>query len=112
MKIIIAGSGEVGFHLAKLLSFESQDIILIDVNRESLIHASTHLDIRVVRGNATSITVLKEAQVNNADLFISVTSSETTNITACVLAKQLGVKHTIARISNTEFIHNKDEVGF
>ena len=112
MKIIIAGSGEVGFHLAKLLSFESQDIILIDVNRESLIHASTHLDIRVVRGNATSITVLKEAQVNNADLFISVTSSETTNITACVLAKQLGVKHTIARISNTEFIRNKDEVGF
>ena len=112
MKIIIAGSGEVGFHLAKLLSFESQDIILIDVNRESLIYASTHLDIRVVRGNATSISVLKDAQVSDADLFISVTSSETTNITACVLAKQLGVKHTIARISNTEFIHNKDEVGF
>ena len=61
MKIIIAGSGEVGFHLAKLLSFESQDIILIDVNRESLIYASTHLDIRVVRGNATSISVLKDA---------------------------------------------------
>ena len=66
MKIIIAGSGEVGFHLAKLLSFESQDIILIDVNRESLIYASTHLDIRVVRGNATSISVLKDAL--NGDL--------------------------------------------
>ncbi len=112
MKIIIAGSGEVGFHLAKLLSFESQDITLIDTNRESLAYASSHLDIRVVRGDATSIKVLKDAQVKETDLLIGVTSSETTNITICFLAKQLGAKHTIARITNTEFIHNKDEVGF
>ena len=79
MKIIIAGAGEVGFHLAKLLSFESQDIILIDTNRESLAYASSHLDIRVVHGNATSISVLKEANVQNTDLLIGVTSSETTN---------------------------------
>jgi len=112
MKIIIAGSGEVGFHLAKLLSYESQDITLIDTNRESLAYASSHLDIRVVRGDATSISVLKDANVNETDLLIGVTSSETTNITTCVLAKQLGAKHTIARITNTEFIHNRDEVGF
>ncbi len=112
MKIIIAGSGEVGFHLAKLLSFESQDITLIDTNRESLAYASSHLDIRVVRGDATSISVLKDANVKETDLLIGVTSSETTNITTCVLAKQLGAKHTIARITNTEFIHNRDEVGF
>ena len=65
MKIIIAGAGEVGFHLAKLLSFESQDITLIDTDRESLSYADTHLDIRVVRGDATSISVLKDAQVAN-----------------------------------------------
>ncbi len=112
MKIIIAGAGEVGFHLAKLLSFESQDTTLIDTNRESLAYADTHLDIRVIRGDATSISILKEAQVEKTDLVIGVTSSETTNITACVLAKQLGAKRTIARISNTEFIDNKDEVGF
>lgn len=112
MKIIIAGAGEVGFHLAKLLSFESQDITLIDTNRDSLAYADTHLDIRVIRGDATSIAILKDAQVHRTDLVISVTSSETTNITACVLAKQLGAKRTIARISNTEFIDNKDEVGF
>jgi len=112
MKIIIAGAGEVGFHLAKLLSFESQDITLIDTSRESLAYADTHLDIRVVRGDATSISVLKDAQVANTDLVIGVTSSETTNITVCVLAKQLGAKRTIARISNTEFIENKEEVGF
>ena len=72
MKIIIAGAGEVGFHLAKLLSFESQDIILIDTNRESLANASSHLDIRAVHGNATSIAVLKEANVQNTDLLIGV----------------------------------------
>jgi trk system potassium uptake protein TrkA len=112
MKIIIAGAGEVGFHLAKLLSFESQNITLIDPNRDSLAHADANLDIRVVRGDATSISVLQDSLVSETDLLIAVTSSETTNITACVLAKQLGAKRTIARISNTEFIERKEEVGF
>ena len=112
MKIIIAGAGEVGFHLAKLLSYESQEITLIDLNKDSLVYAHTHLDIKVIKGDATSISVLKDARILNSDLFISVTSSETSNITACVLAKQLGAKRTIARISNTEFINHKDEVGF
>ena len=112
MKIIIAGAGEVGFHLAKLLSYESQDITLIDIDKEYLNYANTHLDIRVIKGDATSISILKDAKVYNADIVIGVTSSEATNITICVLAKQLGAQNTIARISNTEFIENKDEVGF
>lgn len=112
MKIIIAGAGEVGFHLAKLLSFESQDITLIDNNRDHLIYADTHLDIRTIKGDATSIAILKDAHVKHVDLVIGVTSSEATNITVCVLAKQLGAKRTIARISNTEFLDNKEEIGF
>ena len=112
MKIIIAGAGEVGFHLAKLLSYESQEIILIDLDKERLAYAETHLDIKVVKGDITSVYVLKESNIANADLFVSVTSSQTANITSCVLAKQLGAKRTIARISNTEFIEHKDEVGF
>ncbi len=112
MKIIIAGGGEVGFHLAKLLSYESQEITLIDTDKESLTYADNHLDIKVIRGDATSIAILQEANVAVCDLLIGVTASETTNITICVLAKQLGAKRTIARISNTEFINYKDEVGF
>ena len=112
MKIIIAGAGEVGFHLAKLLSFESQEITLIDTQRANLTYADNHLDIKVIKGDATSIVNLKDGRVNQADLVIAVTASETTNITICVLAKQLGAKRTIARISNTEFIENKDELGF
>jgi len=112
MKIIIAGAGEVGYHLAKLLSYESQDITLIDCNRENLEYADAHLDIRVIKGDATSIGILKEARVSSADLVITVTSSETTNITICVLAKQLGCRRTIARISNTEFINYQEELQF
>ena len=112
MKIIIAGAGEVGFHLAKLLSYESQEITLIDTKKDSLAYAGEHLDIRTIKGDATSIAILREARIDTAALFIAVTSSETINITACVIAKQLGAKRTIARISNTEFIDNKESVGF
>lgn len=112
MKIIIAGAGEVGFHLAKLLSYESQNITLIDTNKESLAYADNHLDIRVLKGDATSIAMLKDARVEESDLVIGVTSSETTNITLCMLAKQLGCKQTIARISNTEFIDHKELLKF
>ena len=56
MKIIIAGAGEVGFHLAKLLSYESLDITLIDIERDRLNYAEGHLDIKTLRGNAASFT--------------------------------------------------------
>ncbi|WP_228237208.1 Trk system potassium transporter TrkA [Allomuricauda sp. M10] len=112
MKIIIAGAGEVGFHLAKLLSYESQDITLIDTDKEKLSYADNHLDIRVLRGDATSIQVLNDAQVDGSDLVIGVTASETTNLTLCLLAKQLGCKRTMARISNTEFMDNREVIKF
>jgi len=112
MKIVIAGAGEVGVHLAKLLSYESHDITLIDLDYERLTYADNKIDIRIVKGNATSISVLKDANIAIADLVISVTSNETINITTCVLAKRLGAKRTIARINNSEFIDNKEEINF
>ena len=112
MKIIIAGAGEVGFHLAKLLSYEAQEITLIDTDKERLAYADTHLDILVLKGDATSIRVLREARVEESDLVIGVTSSETTNLTLCLLAKQLGSKRTISRISNPEFMDNRDNINF
>ena len=112
MKIIIAGAGEVGFHLAKLLSYESHEITLIDSNQDVLTYAQGHLDIRGIEGDATSIAVLQDAQVGEADLIIAVTGVETANITICVLAKQLGVKKSIANIFNTEFLDNDHNIGF
>ena len=112
MKIIIAGGGEVGFHLAKLLSFESLDITLIDSEKERLNYAESHLDIKAIKGDALSLSVMQEAQVGSSDPFIAVTSEEATNIPICALAKQLGSKRTIARISNFEFIKAKESISF
>ena len=98
--------------MAKLLSYESQNITLIDSNKESLTYADSHLDIKVLKGDATSISVLSDAKVESSDPVIGVTSSETTNITLCLLAKQMGCKKTIARISNIEFIDNKEMIKF
>ncbi len=112
MKIIIAGAGEVGFHLAKLLSYESHEIILIDKDKDRLIYADTRLDIKTMQEDATSISALNNANIENTDLLIAVTSSETTNITICVISKKLGAKKTIARISNSEFTAHKEKINF
>lgn len=112
MKIVIAGTGEVGFHLAKLLSDEAQDIYLIDEDENRLKYADSHLDVITLRGDATSIKILEKANVRNADLFISVTSSQETNILSAILGKKLGAKYAIARIQNYEFISRRNVVNF
>ena len=110
MKIIIAGAGEVGTHLAKMLSCQSHDIILIDDNEEKLQQLESNYDLMSITGSATSINDQKEAGVSSADLFIAVTPAECQNITACILAKNLGAKKTLARIDNYEYLlpKNKD----
>ena len=72
MKIIIAGSGQVGSHLAKLLSYESQEITLIDSNDEKLTFPNSQLDIKVVEGDCTSTSVLHKANISDTDLFVDV----------------------------------------
>ncbi|MDR1729814.1 MAG: Trk system potassium transporter TrkA [Prevotellaceae bacterium] len=104
MKIIIAGAGEVGTHLAKMLSRQNHDIVLIDDNEEKLQQLESNYDLISVTGSGTSINDLKESGISSADLFIAVTPFECQNITACVLAKNLGVKKTLARINNYEYL--------
>ncbi len=111
MRVIIAGVGNVGFHLAKLLSQEGQDIVLIDKAPDKLKQASNSLDAAIIKGTSTSYAVLEEADVANADLLIAVTSSEETNIATSIIAKHLGAKRTVARISNTEFVYQKDKLN-
>ena len=110
MKIIIAGAGEVGFHLAKLLAIEQQEIILIDKDQEKLSQAAQSLDVATIKGNSTSYKTLEEANVSAADLLIAVTSSEQTNITTTIIGKHLGAKRTVARISNTEYLAQKEKL--
>ncbi|WP_420386153.1 Trk system potassium transporter TrkA [Roseivirga sp.] len=111
MRVIIAGVGNVGFHLAKLLSQEGQDIVLIDQAADKLKMAANQVDAATIKGTATSYSVLEEAGVSESDLLIAVTSSEEINITTAIIAKHLGAKRTIARISNTEFLYKKDKLN-
>lgn len=111
MKIIIAGAGEVGFHIAKLLTFERQEIVIMDLNQERLNYISAHLDVHTVKGSSTSYKFLEAANVSKSDLLISVTSSEDTNLATCIIAKKLGVKKTIARIDNIEYLTNTEKLN-
>ncbi len=108
MKIIIAGTGEVGFHLSKLLAQESHDIVIIDTSKIALEKATKNLDVSTIRGDATSIKTLESAGISKADLLIAVTSTQHINILSCVIGKNLGVKRCIARISNSELLHRKE----
>jgi trk system potassium uptake protein len=104
MKIIIAGAGEVGTHLAKLLSRENFDITLMDQDPERIKNLESSYDLLARVGSPTSISDLKENGVANVDLFIAVTPYESVNMTACMLANNLGAKRTLARIDNYEYL--------
>lgn len=112
MKIIIAGAGEVGTYLARMLSREKMDIILMDPNEERLDFSNTSMEILPVVGSPISLIDLEEAGIKDADLFVSVTPEEATNITACVLAHSLGARKTVARINNYEYLLPKNKEMF
>lgn len=106
MRIIIAGAGEVGTHLAKMLSNENHEIILIDTEENRLKPIDSSLDVLTYVGSATSISLLQDILRKKTDLFIAVTHGEDTNITSSILAKRLGVVKTIARIDNLEYLEH------
>lgn len=114
MKIVIAGAGEVGSHLAKMLSNESNEITVIDEDGERLESLSLSADIITVEGNPSSIRVLNEARVGSADLFIAVNPSESqdVNIVSAMLAKKLGSKKATARINNEEYLSYENKYIF
>lgn len=110
MNIIIVGAGEVGTHLATMLAKEYHDVVVIDPDAEMLSQVSAATDVVTFQGSATSISVLKEANIKKADLFIAVAHSEETNIVSATLAKRLGAKKVIARIDKNEYLqpNNKE----
>jgi trk system potassium uptake protein len=104
MKVVIAGAGEVGTHLARMLSKENHDIVLLDDSSEKLSKISGEVDLMTVSGSAHSFQDLKETGLAKADLFIAVTPFEERNVLACSMASYLGVGRTIARINNSEYL--------
>ncbi len=94
----------MGTHLARMLSREDHDIVLLDDDPERLVQISREVDLMTVTGSAHSFADLKETGLNKADLFIAVTTSEERNVLACSMATYLGVGRTIARINNSEYL--------
>ena len=115
MKIVIVGNGKVGHTLAEQLSREDHDIVLVDNNSKALKNTLDVLDVIGIQGNGASLSVQLEADVPKADILIAATSTDELNILSCMVAKKLGVKHSIARVRNPEYrdqlIFMKEELG-
>jgi len=112
MRIIIAGAGEVGTHLAKMLARENMEITLMDEDPSRLKDIEANYDLLAREGSPTSIADLTENGVEKVDLFIAVTPYESVNMTACMLANNMGAKRTLARIDNYEYMLPKNKEFF
>lgn len=110
MRIIIAGDGETGTHLAVMLSVENQDVVLLGHDREHLAELDAVSNFITFDGSALSISDLMQCGADNADLFVAVTPDETVNIIACELAKECGARKCVARVDNPEFSTEKADM--
>ena len=112
MKIVIVGAGAVGTHLAKLLSVEHENVVLMDENADRLGKMESLFDLKTVVGSPTRISDLKQAGADDTDLFVAVTPDESANLIACILAHNLGARKTIARLDNYEYLQPKHKEYF
>lgn len=104
MKIVIAGAGDVGIHLAKLFAREHRDVVLIDGSVKRLTPVANYVDILTITGSPMNMEVQEEAGVKDADLFVGVTPEESINMMCCIIAKKMGAKKTVARIDKTDYL--------
>ncbi len=103
MYIVIIGAGEVGYNLAKMLSYEHHDIVLIEVDQDRIKRAQEHIDAQIIQGDGCSFSVLKRAGLQKADMLVAVSNKDEINLLVCQIAHKFGVKKKIARVRNPEF---------
>jgi len=104
MKIIISGAYTIGTHLARLLSRNDHDIVLIDEDEDRLESVSNNYDLMTLNASPQSVKTLRKAGIGDADLFIGVTPDENMNMNSCAIAKALGARKTVAKVNRFEFI--------
>ena len=112
MKIVISGVGEMGSHLARMLSGNGHEITVIESDAKRLSTVSNLADLITIEGDTTTFAVLRRAGVRRCDLFIAVNHDENQNILAAIMAKQLGAKKSIARIDNNEYLEPNNKEMF
>lgn len=115
MRIVIVGSGKVGFALAEQLGQEEHDIVVIDRDEAVLAEVSEELDVACVAGNGAVAKTLKAAGADSADLLIAASGEDEINLLSCLVAKKLGCKGTIARVRDPDYSSQmrlmRDELG-
>jgi len=108
MRVIIVGAGEVGYQIAKFLSLEMLDVVVIDRDKAQLARISESLDVAVIEGEGGALSTLNEAEADKADILLAVTNSDETNMIACLLAKAMfDIPRKIARIRNPDYFNNE-----
>ena len=112
MKIVIAGAGDVGIHLAKLFAREHRDVVLIDESPKRLSVVANYVDILTIAGSAMNTDIQAEADVANADLFVGVTPQESVNMMCCILAKKMGARKTVARVESNSYLTKENQEFF
>ncbi|HBQ25430.1 MAG TPA: Trk system potassium transporter TrkA, partial [Syntrophomonas sp.] len=108
MKAIIIGAGKVGFSIAQLLSKEDHDVVIIEQSPERQEILEETLDVQVIGGSGSSTSVLEAAGVRSTDMLLAVTEYDELNMVACLLGKKYGVKTTVARVRNPEYLEVRD----
>ncbi len=103
MRIVIVGAGEVGTHLARRLSSEGQDVVLIESNPERATTIAEQLDVLTIQGNGSSLPILEQAGIRRARMLLAVTSKDEVNVLACLAASRFDVEFKVARVSNPEY---------
>jgi len=111
LKIIIIGAGDIGYHLAKMLSFDRHDIVLIEKDYDKYIQVTDSLDAHVVHGSGSDFTLLENAGIDKVDLVVAVTDSDEVNLLAAIAAKQYGVDRTVARVKNRAFLRTDSPIS-
>lgn len=115
MKIVIVGAGKIGYSLAEELTNENHDITVVDIDKDKVKLLSDTLDVMTLCGNGAAISIQREANVDESDLLIAVTAQDELNMLACIVARKLGCKNTIARVRNLEYTEQlyvlKSELG-
>lgn len=103
MRIIIAGAGKLGYSIAQLLAEDQFDVVVVEIDPKRKEVVQSSLDVLAIEGNSCSPTIFADPDVANADLLIACTDSDEVNMVTCLMAKNHGIKHTVARIRNVEY---------
>jgi len=111
MKIIVTGAGELGRLLASTHSEEDHDVVIVDSDADEVARISDKFDGMAIEGSCSSVEILKQAGVENADALLAVSGDEAANILACQIANKLGVKHTVCRLYSNDCFSKEDGIS-